>query len=180
MGKTYPCIDDSLQAYLEKQPVYFVATAPSGADGHINLSPKGLNSFRVLGPHSVAYCDLVGSGIETVAHLNDNGRIVIMFCSFEGPPKIVRLHGTGEVVTPEHPDYPALSERFPPHPGIRCFIRVTCQRISDSCGFGVPLMAFEGERPQLIDWAKSKGDAGLKAYQQANNATSLDGLPGLP
>ena len=109
MGKTYPCIDDSLQAYLEKQPVYFVATAPSGADGHINLSPKGLNSFRVLGPQSVAYCDLVGSGIETVAHLNDNGRIVIMFCSFEGPPKIVRLHGTGEVVTPDHSDYPALS-----------------------------------------------------------------------
>lgn len=181
MGRVHERIDDTLAAYLARQPVFFVATAPSGPDGHLNLSPKGLEgTFAVLDPHTVAYLDLTGSGVETIAHLRDDGRITIMFCAFEGKPRIVRLYGRGGVVLPDDPDFDALAGRFPPRAGIRSVIRVAVERISDSCGYGVPLMRLEGERDDLVRWATRKGDESLEAYRAEKNATSIDGLPGLP
>ena len=126
MGRTYDGIDVGLKHFLETQPVFFVATAPLSGDGLLNLSPKGLDSFRVLDPHTVAYLDLTGSGVETIAHLRENGRIVLMFCAFDGPPKIVRLHGRGEAVEPDDPRFPALAARFPTYLGTRSIIVVSC------------------------------------------------------
>ncbi len=178
MGKVYEEIDERLTAFIGKQQMYFVATAPLAAEGHVNLSPKGLDSFAILGPHTVAYLDLTGSGIETVAHLRENGRIVILFCAFEGPPLLVRLHGRGEAITPEHPDFVDLVARFPEHHGVRSVVRVEVARISDSCGFGVPLYDYRGQRDQLEAWAKVKGEV-VVDYQRDNNTQSIDGLPGL-
>jgi hypothetical protein len=157
-----------------------VATAPTGADGHLNLSPKGVaGTFAVLDSQTVAYLDITGSGIETVAHLRDNGRIVLMFCAFAGPPRIVRLHGRGRVVLPGDGDWEELAARFPPQPGTRSVITVTLERVSDSCGFGVPLMTYDRERDQLADWAGRKTEEELAEYRTKKNATSIDGLPGL-
>ncbi|MCC6409810.1 MAG: pyridoxamine 5'-phosphate oxidase family protein [Planctomycetes bacterium] len=179
MGKTYDQLDDKLAEFLLAQHVFFVATAPLAADGHVNLSPKGLDSFRVLGPREVAYLDLVGSGVETIAHARENGRITILFTAFEGPPRIVRLHGRATVVDASEPGFPELAARFPPIPGARAIVRVELQRIADSCGYGVPRFRFEGERTQLVDYAERKGPAGLVEYQKKHNLTSLDGLPGV-
>ena len=179
MGSTYPSIDGELAALLSAQHVFFVATAPLDADGHVNLSPKGLDSFRVVDPYTVAYLDLTGSGIETVAHLCENGRIVFCFCAFEGPPRIVRLHGRGEVLEPSAPDFAKLRPLFPAFDGVRSIIRVEVQRIADSCGYGVPLMQYEGDRRQLIAWTEKKGPEGVAGYQATRNRRSLDGLPGL-
>jgi hypothetical protein len=160
--------------------MFFVATAPLSGDGHVNLSPKGLDTFAVLGPREVAYLDLTGSGIETLAHLRENGRIVFLFCAFEGPPSIVRLHGTGEAVEPGHPDFEALAAQFPKHTGTRCVIRARLERISDSCGFGVPLYEYGGQRAQLVAWAERKeAGGGIEAYQRETNAKSIDGLSGV-
>jgi hypothetical protein len=179
MGKVHPGIDERIRAFLEGQLVYFVATAPLDGAGHINLSPKGLDTFRVLGPNEVAYLDCTGSSAETLAHLRENGRIVLMFCAFEGPPRIFRLQGTGEVVEPPDSGFSELRERFPPELDARSVVRVKVERISDSCGFGVPLFDGGIPRTQLTDWAERKGDEGLRAYQKAKNARSLDGLPAL-
>ena len=179
MGDTYTEIDASLRSFIAAQHVFFVASAPTGADGHINCSPKGLNTFRILGPTRVAYLDFVGSGVETIAHLRQNGRVVIMFCAFEGPPNIVRLHGRGNVVEPRDPEFEPLLANFDAKPGVRAIVRVELTRISDSCGYGVPLLGYEGERPQMGEWAERKGEAGLEKYQREKNAVSLDGLPGL-
>jgi len=179
MGRTYDAIDDPLAAFLRAQHVFFVATAPLDAEGHVNLSPKGLDSFRVVDPYTVAYLDLTGSGIETVAHLRENGRIVFCFCAFEGPPRIVRLHGRGEVLEPSAPDFAKLRPLFPAFDGVRSIIRVEVQRIADSCGYGVPLMQYEGDRRQLIAWTEKKGPEGVAGYQATRNRRSLDGLPGL-
>jgi hypothetical protein len=180
MAKTFPGIDDKLAGFLADQPVFFVATAPTGADGHINLSPKGQRgTFRILDPKTVAYLDFVGSGIETVAHLRDNGRIVIMFCAFSGPPRIVRLHGRGEAVLPDDIGFSDLAGCFPPLPGVRSVVKVSLDRVSDSCGFGVPLMTYDADRSQMAEWALRKGEEGLVAYQAQKNAISIDGLPGL-
>lgn len=179
MGKIYERIDDTLRAFIEKQHVYFVATAPLSAEGHVNLSPKGLDSFRILDDHTVAWLDLVGSGIETVAHLKENGRIVIMFCAFEDAPKIVRLHGTGEVIEPYHSEFDSLLQHFPDHGPPRCIIRIRCERISDSCGFGVPLYEFQGHRSQLSAWVEKKGSDGLEEYQKKHNSQSIDALNGI-
>ena len=179
MGKRYPELDDRLTAFIEAQHVFFVATAPLAADGHVNLSPKGLDTLRILGPGEVAYLDYVGSGSETIAHLRENGRIVIMFCAFEGPPKIVRLHGRGEVLEPDDPEYPQLRPRFDPDALARAIIRVQLDRISDSCGFGVPLYGFVQERTQLDAWSERKGAEGLVEYQREKNTQSLDSLPTL-
>ena len=179
MGKTYEQIDERLTRFIEKQHVFFVATAPVSSDGRINLSPKGLDSFRILDGRTVAWVDLVGSGIETVAHLKDNGRIVILFCAFEGAPNLLRLHGRGEVLEPDHAEFASLSAQFPQYTGLRSIIRVACERIADSCGFGVPLYEYQGERSQLIDWAEKQGTERLVAYQQEKNARSIDGLAGL-
>ena len=179
MGKVFETIDQSLRQFIEQQRVFFVATAPLQDSGLINVSPKGLDSLRIVDPQTVIYADLVGSGVETIAHLKENRRIVLMFCAFEGPPKIVRLHGQGEVIEPHHEEYAELAEQLPTYVGIRSVIRVTCQRISDSCGWGVPLYEFKRERKQLTDWAHKKGRAGVAAYQHSENRTSLDGLPGI-
>lgn len=177
MGKVLTTIDDSLRSFLESQRMFFVATAP--AEGHLNLSPKGLDTFRVLDERTIAYLDFVGSGVETIAHLKENGRIVLLFCAFTGAPKIVRLHGRGESICPSDAEYPALRALFPDYAGARAVIRVHCERISDSCGYAVPLYDFRGHRTQLIDWAEKKGPEGLADYQRQKNAESIDGLPGL-
>ena len=179
MGRIYDLIDDKLREFLLNQHVFFVATSPNDAKGHINLSPKGLESFRVLDEETVAYADLTGSGAETIAHLKENGRIVLMFCAFMGPPKIVRLHGAGDVIEANQPAFQDLQALFPAFDGLRSIIRIHCHRISDSCGFGVPIMAYQGERDQLTKWALQKGEQGILQYQRKNNQTSIDGLPGL-
>ena len=181
MGKIYPEIDDKLRAFIEAQHVFFVATAPSGDGGHPNCSPKGRDSLKFLGSRTVAYVDFVGSGVETIAHLRQNGRIVIMFCAFEGPPKIVRLHGRGTVIEPADPAFASLLEEMKCEPelGLRSIVRVDLERISDSCGYGVPLYRYERERDQLPRWAEKKGVDGLEVYKREKNAVSIDGLPGL-
>lgn len=179
MGRLYESLDERLTKFIERQHMFFVATAPGGAEGHVNLSPKGLDSFRVIDPHTVAYVDLVGSGAETIAHVRDNGRITLMFCAFDGPPNILRLYGEGEALEPGDEGFDALLGRFPKLQGVRAILRVRLTRISDSCGFGVPKYTFEGHRRQLDDFADRKGDDGLRRYQLDNNLESIDGLPAL-
>jgi hypothetical protein len=179
MGKVYDGIDDRLAEFIGRQQVFFVATAPSDPRALLNLSPKGLDTLRILGPRSVAYLDLTGSGIETVAHLRDDGRIALMFCAFEGRPLIVRLHGRARVVEPGDPEWEGLVDRFPGYPGARSVVVVDVGRVSDSCGYGVPLYEYKGERSQLLDWADHKGAEGLDEYRAAKNRVSLDGLAGL-
>lgn len=179
MGKLHTEIDDVLANMILAQRVFFVATAPLASEGNLNLSPKGLDSFRILGPRTVAYLDVVGSGVETIAHLKENGRIVLMFCAFDGPPKIVRLHGQGRVVEPHSGEFPDLAAQFPKYESTRSIIVVEVTRISHSCGFGVPLMKYEGERGQHFSWAQKKGVDGLREYKQQKNRRSIDGLPGL-
>jgi Pyridoxamine 5'-phosphate oxidase len=179
VGKLYDAITPELADWLGHPRVFFVATAPLAADGLLNCSPKGMDTFRILGPREVGYLDLTGSGIETIAHLRENGRIVFTFCAFEGPPKIVRLHGMGEVITSGAPDYERLRALFPNYPGARAVVRVHLTRIGDSCGYAVPRYDYSGERGALIKWAESKGTDGLMAYRREKNARSLDGLPGL-
>ena len=179
MGKIYKTIDARLAEWIQTQKMFFVSTAPLSEGGHINLSPKGLDTFRILNETEVAYLDLVGSGVETIAHLKENGRITIMFCAFEGAPKIVRLQGTGRVIERTDAAFSSLRELFPPLKGARAIIKVKATRISDSCGFGVPLYEFQGDRETLTQWAEKKGEPALKAYQIEKNAQSIDGLQGL-
>jgi hypothetical protein len=179
MGKLYDGIDGALRRFIAAQHVFFVATAPRDAAGHINLSPKGLQTFRVMNPRTVAYLDLTGSGIETVAHLRENGRIVIMFCAFEGPPRILRLYGRGKVVEPGNAEFGELRGHFPDLPGVRSIIVVELDRIADSCGYGVPQYRYEGERTQLTGWARRKGTPALAEYRAKTNSSSIDGLPGI-
>lgn len=157
-------------------PVFFVATAPLSRDGHVNCSPKGLDTFRMLDPCTVAYADLTGSGAETAAHLNENGRIVLMFCAFEGAPKIVRFHGQGEVIVPGSGNWADLSSKFPPHPSTRAIVRIGVTRVSDSCGFGVPHMNLVGDRDVIDRWVEAKGRDNLPAYRREKNSRSIDGL----
>ncbi|MGB5335436.1 MAG: pyridoxamine 5'-phosphate oxidase family protein [Woeseiaceae bacterium] len=179
MGQEFQEIDERIRGWIERQKMFFVSTAALAADGHVNCSPKGLDSFRVLGPKQVAYADTGGSGIETVAHLKENGRIVIMFCAFEGPPKIFRLYGTGRAVEPHDDGFDALLKAFPEMPAVRNFIVVEVESIRDSCGYGVPLYDFRKERDSLPNWIKSKSEQELLDYRLERNAESLDGLPGL-
>jgi hypothetical protein len=177
MSKPHENIDPELADWLSQQRVFFVATAPLSGDGHINASPKGGEAFRVLGPLEVAYQDYTGSGAETAAHLTENGRIVIMFCALDGPPKIVRLHGHGTVITPDHPPFAELVSRYPPHAGTRAFIHVSVTRVSSSCGFSVPFFDFRGNRDALDRWTANKTPEDLQAYRAKKNKTSIDGLP---
>ncbi|MDX1932171.1 MAG: pyridoxamine 5'-phosphate oxidase family protein [Capsulimonadales bacterium] len=180
MGKVSETgIDSELAAWLEAQPVFFTATAPLSPDGHVNCSPKGGEAFRVLGPWEVVYVDFTGSGIETVAHLRENGRIVLMFCAFAGRPTIVRLHGRGDVLSPDSAAGRAFLKRFPPNPGIRAIIRISVERVATSCGYAVPEMEFKARRDILDRWATNRGEDGLTAYRAEKNAVSIDGLPGL-
>jgi Pyridoxamine 5'-phosphate oxidase len=180
MGKIFDVIDDRLQAWIGRQRMFFVGTAPSDG-GHVNVSPKGpIETLRVLDDHTVAYLDLVGSGAETIAHLRDNGRIVIMLCAFEGGPRIVRLHGTGEVLAGDAIDFPEVTALPVQH---RSVIRVDVDRVADSCGFGVPLMSYVGERPQSRLWTERKlakgGPTAIDDYMAERNSVSIDGLPAL-
>jgi len=179
MAKVHDGISDELARWISAQHVFFVATAPLAADGHVNLSPRGLDCFSVLGARRVAWVDLVGSGVETIAHLQENGRVVLMWCAFDGPPKIVRLHGRGRVCLPGTPEYDEVTALHPPHLSTRAVIVVDVERVSDSCGYGVPLMDFVGPRDQLQRWAEHKGPEGIATYVSEKNAVSLDGLKGL-
>lgn len=179
MGEAYSAIDESMAAWIQQQHLFFVATAPLAADGLVNCSPKGLDSFAILGPQTVAYLDLTGSGVETIAHVKENGRIVIMFCAFEGPARIVRLHGVGTVVEPHHPDFEGLRGHFPELPGVRSIVVVDVRRVADSCGYGVPLYDYRRQRTALVKDNEHKGPKGVLAFQDKHNRRSLDGLPGL-
>lgn len=179
MGRVRSQIDEGLAKFIQSQHVFFVSTAPLDPGGHLNLSPKGLDSFRILGPTTVAYLDLIGSGVETIAHLKENGRIILMFCAFDGPPTIFRVHGMGRVVEPGVDEFLNLAAQFPHYKSTRAIIVVEVTRISNSCGFGVPLMQYEGDRSHSFAWAKKKGPDGLAAYKREKNRQSIDGLPGL-
>jgi hypothetical protein len=176
MGKAHPHITDALRAFILEQPLYFVATAPLSSEGHVNLSPKGLDTFRVLGPDRVAYLDLTGSGNETAPHLAENGRITFMFCSMSEVPRIVRLYGRGRPVLPDDAEWESLASAFPELPGIRQIIVAEIRRVQTSCGFGVPRMEEPRQRDMLIRWAESKGPEGLARYRAEKNTRSLDGL----
>jgi hypothetical protein len=180
MGKVHDSISEPIRTFIEAQRMFFVATAPLDAAGHLNLSPKGLDTLRIVDPHTVAYLDFVGSGAETIAHLRQNGRIVLMWCAFAGPPSIVRVHGRGEVVEPQDAEFEALRGRFDTTGvGVRSIVRVAVERVADTCGFGVPLYEYTGQRQQLPRWAEHKGLQGLDQYQRDKNRASLDGLPAL-
>lgn len=189
MGREYDEIDDHLRDWIAKQALYFVGSAPLAHDGHVNVSPKGpIGSLRVLGPTTVAYLDIIGSGAETIAHVRENGRIVVMLCAFEGPPRIVRLHGTGSVLVSGEADYDEVLERAGfEEPAIvqsrRAIVRVEVSRIADSCGYGVPLMKPDGQREHARLSAEKKLRAGgveaLEDYVAQKNARSIDGLPGI-
>lgn len=179
MSKTLESITPDLAGWIAKQSVFFVATAPLSADGHVNVSPKGGDSFRILGPMEVAYQDYTGSGAETVAHLRENRRIVIMFCAFDGPPQIARLHGRGAVIQPGDERFADLASRFPANLGTRAFIHVDVTRVSTSCGYSVPLLDFRKRRDQLDRWASAKGPDELADYRLKKNSQSIDGLPAL-
>jgi hypothetical protein len=180
MSKVHESIDPKLRAWIDAQHLFFVATAPLDPAGHVNLSPRGgAGTFRVIDEHTVCWLDLTGSGAETIAHLRDNGRVTVMFCAFEGPPKIVRLHGRGRVVLPSDDGWPDLVGGFPPKPGARAVIVVDVTRVSDSCGYSVPLFDYVGERDLLDRWAENRGEDGLVDYRATRNATSIDGLPAL-
>jgi len=179
MGKIYGAITDELAAWITRQQVFFVASAPLSSESCVNVSPKGLDCLRVIGPRQVAYLDLTGSGAETIAHVRENGRIVLMFCAFAGPPKIVRLHGKGTVVTKSSPYWHEWSARFPEMTASRSIIVIDVTRVSDSCGYGVPQMDFVQDRDVLARWAEAKGVDALPAYRREKNARSIDGLPAL-
>ncbi|MDP1721090.1 MAG: pyridoxamine 5'-phosphate oxidase family protein [Candidatus Nanopelagicaceae bacterium] len=180
MGQVHERIDTKLREFIEVQHLYFVGTAPLAADGHINLSPKGhRDTFAVLDEHTVAYLDLTGSGAESLAHIRQNGRVVIMFCAFEGPPNIVRLHGQGTVHTQTDASFSELAGQFPSRPGARAVVTVDVLRVSSSCGFAVPFFDHVGDRDLLEKWAERKTDEELVNYRATKNKTSVDGLPAL-
>ena len=177
MGKLHDSIKPAHKEFIEKQHVFFVSTAPLSADGRVNLSPKGLDCFRVLSDHRVAYMDLISSGNETSAHTLENGRITIMFCSFEGAPNILRLYGKGFTVLPRGEQWKEYAPYFKLYPSTRQIIVADIDLVQTSCGFGVPLYNFTGERDIHFEWAEKKGEDGLYEYVQQNNLKSLDGLP---
>ncbi|MGB5809899.1 MAG: pyridoxamine 5'-phosphate oxidase family protein [Polyangiales bacterium] len=180
MGKTFDRIDDDIRGFMESQRLFFVATAPLDDDGLINVSPKGLDgTFAVVDEQTVAYLDLTGSGVETIAHVKENGRICLMFCAFEGRPRIIRIHGRGTVVERGDRRFADAIAPFHEYVGARSVVRVEATRISESCGFGVPEFEFRANRDQLTRWADQKGEAGVLEYQAERNAASLDGLPGV-
>jgi hypothetical protein len=187
MGKTYAGLDKRLAEFIRSQHLFFVATAPSGAGGHVNVSPKGYrDTFAMLGPKTFAYLDLTGSGAETIAHLRQNGRITLMFCSFGDAPKILRIYGTGRPVLPADPDWPELAAQFrrndqagPDRGNQRAIIVVEADRIADSCGYAVPVMEFLEERDLLNRWSDRKSAEQLVAYRIEHNSVSIDGLPSL-
>jgi hypothetical protein len=179
MAEHFSSLRPDLAQWWREQPMFFVATAPSGDGGHVNLSPKGYDTLRVLGPSRVAYLDLTGSGVETIAHLRDNGRITLMTCAFNGNPRISRIYGRGAVHLVGTPEFDSLAPDFPVLPGRRSIIDVEVERVTTSCGYAVPFMDLVDDRERLLDWASGKGDDGIAAYWESKNAESIDGLPGI-
>ena len=180
MGKTYDRIDEQVQTWIERQRMFFVATAPLDGEGQVNCSPKGHDTLRVVDPTTLIYLDYSGSGAETIAHLRENGRIVVMMCAFDGPPKIFRFHGRGEVIAINHPEFPSLVGLFACDlAGVRAVIRVHVTRIADSCGYGVPEYGYKKERRSMQNYIDQHGDAAIGQYRLKNNLASLDGLPAL-
>jgi len=177
MPKLHENITEAIKNFIEKQHLFFVATAPLTKDGHVNLSPKGLDCFKVLSPNKVAYMDLISSGNETSAHILENGRITFMFCSFDKVPNILRLYGKGYTVLPHDKEWHSLSEHFTIYPSTRQIIVGDITRIQTSCGYGIPLYEYSGERNIHFDWAEKKGEEGLLQYVEDNNMISMDGLP---
>lgn len=177
MASVHPSITPDLRSWIEAQPLFFVSSAPLSGEGHVNLSPKGLDSFRVLGPNRVAYLDLTGSGNETAAHLAENGRITFMFCAFSGAPRILRLYGRGRVVLPGGDGWDTLMALYPALPGIRQIVEVEVTRVQTSCGFGVPRLELAGQRDTLLRWAETRDPETIRKYRQEKNAVSIDGLP---
>jgi hypothetical protein len=175
----FSSLSPELAQWWREQPVFFVATAPSSGDGHVNLSPKGYDTLRVLDPNRMAYLDLTGSGVETIAHLRENGRITLMACAFSGNPRISRVHGRGTVHPVGSAGFDELAPQFPELPGRRSIIDVAVERVTTSCGFSIPLMDLVGDRDRLLDWAEKKGEQGVVDYWASKNAVSVDGLPGL-
>lgn len=176
MGKQYPAMLPIHENFILQQHIFFVGSAPLSEEGHVNLSPKGYDSFRILSPSRVAYLDLTGSGNETSAHLLENGRVTVMFCAFEGPPNILRLYGTGTVLLPGSAEWDALYPLFTPLPGARQIISIEIHKVQTSCGFAIPFMNYTGERDTLQRWAVQKDEKGLKEYRQEKNTSSIDGL----
>jgi hypothetical protein len=182
MGKVRTHIDDTVRAWVDRQHMFFVSTAPLSGEGMVNCSPKGGDYLRIVDDKTVVYLDFAGSGVETIAHLREpgNGRIVIMLCAFQGPPKIVRFHGKGDVVLPDDKDFTALAALFDDDLlGVRSIIRVHVERVSDSCGFGVPVYEFKQDRDGMRKWSEKKGSDGVREYVATKNAASIDGIPGL-
>lgn len=179
MAKFFDKIDDRIRDFIAEQKMFFTASAP--ASGRVNLSPKGIDTFRVLDEKTVCYLDLTGSGNETAAHIKENGRLTIMFCSFSGAPLILRLYGCGEVVRRSSENWNGLAQNFEDFVGTRQIIVLNVESLQTSCGFGIPLYEYKEDRPTLLDWARNKGDDGIEKYWQEKNRTSIDGLPtGLP
>ena len=177
MGKEYGQISEEHRAFIENQKLFFVCTSPLSAEGHINLSPKGFDCFRILSPSRVGYLDIVGSGNETSAHLQENGRITFMFCAFDGSPKILRLYGRGRTVLPVDYEWVEFAQHFTILPATRQIIVADLFMVKSSCGFGVPLYNYKGERDHAIKWAEKKGEDGLEEYKKEKNMVSIDGLP---
>ena len=179
MGKQHDSITPQITAFMEAQKMFFVGTAPLTEQGHINVSPKGMDCLRVIDPSTVAYLDVTGSGVETISHVKENRRMVIMFCAFEGKPLIVRLHGLADVLEVRDPEFPAYRQLFPDLPGVRAIIRLNVTRIADSCGWTVPLYEYTGTRDYYDNYATKLGPEGMRAGQIAANLRGIDGLPGL-
>jgi len=176
MATQYDAISDAQRSFIEAQHLYFVASAPLNPGGHVNTSPKGMDTLRVLGPNRVAYLDLTGSGNETSAHLRENGRITFMFCAFDHPPQILRLYGTARVILPDDEDWEALAPLFTMIPGARQIIQADIHLVQKSCGYAVPFMEYTGERDTLLKWAEHHGDDGLLEYRDKKNTRSIDGM----
>ncbi len=179
MSKTYEHLEDKHIDFIGKQKMFFVATAPTSNDGHVNVSPKGYDSLRIVNDRSLEWVDLGGSGIETQAHLQENGRITLMFCAFEGAANILRIYGRGTAIDFDHPEFNDALATFPSFDRARAVIRIDVTRVSDSCGWGVPFYEFKGERDQLRLWADDKPLDEWRERRHAANAQSIDGLPGL-
>ena len=175
MAKFYDSLTESQREFIARQKIFFTATAPT--EGRINLSPKGMDSFRVLADNTVAYLDLTGSGNETAAHILENQRMTIMMCSFDKEPLILRLYGKGEVITPDMFEWKDYLSHFTEYPGTRQIIKLNIESTQTSCGYSIPFYEYTGERDKLIKWSEKKGDEGLAQYRLANNQTSIDGLP---
>ena len=177
MGRVYETIESPVRGFIEEQPMFFVGTAPLSAGGHINISPKGMDTLRVVDADTIAYVDLVGSGAETIAHVRENERMTIMWCSFGRKPRIVRAYGRATHLTPGSPHFEDLLAAFPPHRAVRSIVRMQVTRVADSCGYGVPEMTLIGQRSRLAEWADNRTDEELEQYKREMNAVSIDGLP---